>query len=87
MAVTAGGIRVDARSVHEDTPFGTVLQLKVWDPSYRPLSWDEIEAAFNEAHPGKWAVQFFPPADRIVNGKAVYHLFLLEQAPAGLDLR
>jgi len=29
----------------------------------------------------------FPPADRLVNGKAVYHLFVLGGEPTGLDLR
>ncbi len=72
---------------HRDSCLGRVLQLKVFAPDYRPLSWREACDAFNAAYPGRWAVQVFPPADRIVDGKAVYHLWVLPAEPAGLDLR
>ena len=66
---------------------GRVLQLKVFTPGYRPLGWSEVWEAFVAAYPGRWAVQVFPPADRLVDGKAVYHLWVLPGEPAGLDLR
>ena len=65
---------------------GRVLQLKIFEPGYRPLAWSEVWDAFSKAYPGKWAVQCFPPADRLVDGKAVYHLYVLAGVPHGLDL-
>lgn len=66
---------------------GTVLQLKVFAQDYRLLSWREVWEAFAAAYPGRWAVQVFPPADRLLDTKNVYHLFVLPGEPAGLDLR
>jgi len=42
--------------------------------------------AFAAAYPGRWAVEVFPPAERLVDGKHVYHLFVLSDRPEGLDL-
>lgn len=72
-----------------DSCLGRVLQLKVFTPDYRPLGWEEVWRAFTERYPGRWAVQVFPPEDRLVNGKCVYHIFALPlgTSPAGLDLR
>jgi hypothetical protein len=74
---------------HRDSCLGRVLQLKICAPGYRPLSWDEVHAAFVKAYPGQWAVQVFPPTDKVLNGKAVYHLWALEPGivPEGLNLR
>lgn len=72
---------------HRDSCLGRVLQLKVFAPDYRPLGWREVWDAFAAAYPGRWAVQVFPPADRLVDSKAVYHLWATEGEPAGLDLR
>jgi hypothetical protein len=72
---------------YRDSCLGRVLQLKVFAPGYRPLGWREVWEAFAAQYPGRWAVQVFPPADRLVDGKAVYHLFVTEVEPAGLDLR
>jgi hypothetical protein len=69
-----------------DSVLGPVLQIKVFAPGYRPLAWREVWDAFATAYPGRWAVQVFPPAGRLIDSKAVYHLFVCEQAPGGLDL-
>ena len=66
---------------------GRVLQLKVFDEAYRPLGWREVWEAFAARYPGRWAVQVFPPADQIVDAKPVYHLWLCEKEPWGLNLR
>jgi len=68
------------------TCLGPALQLKIFAPGYRPLSWREVWEAFARTYPGRWAVQVFPPADRLIDGKAVYHLFVLDGKPEGLDL-
>lgn len=71
------------------TVLGPALYVKIHAPGHRPLSWREVWDAFADRYPGRWAVQAFPPADRLVDGKAVYHLFVLEEGvtPVGLDIR
>lgn len=72
-----------------DSCLGRVVQLKVFAPGYRPLGWREVWEAFAAAYPGRWAVQVFPPAGALVDGKAVYHLFVLEAGtvPNGLTIK
>ena len=70
-----------------DSVLGPVLQIKVCTRAYRPLLWREVWDAFSAAYPGRWAVQVFPPADQLVDSKAVYHLFVCDGAPAGLNIR
>ncbi len=70
-----------------DSCLGPVLQLKIFEEGYRALGWREVWEAFAAAYPGRWAVQVFPPRERLLDEKAVYHLFVLPAAPAGLDLR
>lgn len=81
-------VQITERGVR-DSCLGAVLQLKVFAPDYRPLGWREVWEAFAAAYPGRWAVEVFPPAARLVDGKNVYHLFALPEgnSPAGLDLR
>jgi len=51
------------------------------------MLWREVWDAFAERYPGRWAVQCFPPADQLVDGKAVYHLFVCDESPVGLNIR
>jgi hypothetical protein len=78
---------LEARDEWRVTPLGRVRQIKIYAPGYRALAWREVWERFAAAYPGQWAVQMFPPADRLVDGKAVYHLFVCEDAPSGLDIR
>lgn len=68
---------------------GDVLQIKVFEPGYRPLTWREVWEAFAARYPGRWAVQCFPPAAELVDGKAVYHLWVMAEGanPEGLSIR
>ncbi len=72
-----------------DTPLGSALYVKVNAAAFRPLSWREVWDAFAARYPGRWAVQSFPPAGQLIDGKAVYHLFVLEPGyePAGLNIK
>lgn len=72
---------------YRDSCLGRVLQLKIFTADYRPLGWREVWEAFAEKYPGKWAVQCFPPADQLVDGKNVYHLFVCDTPPSGLNIR
>ena len=82
----AGEIQIVERG-RRDSCLGPVLQLKVWAPGHRVLSWREVWEAFSRAYPGRWAVQCFPPSDALVDGKAVYHLYVCDREPWGLDIR
>lgn len=72
---------------YQDSCLGRVLQLKIHDADYGKLGWEDVWNAFTDAYPGKWAVEVYPPKSAIVNGKNVYHLWVLESAPVGLTLR
>ncbi len=70
-----------------DSPLGEVLYIKMYAEGYPQLSWKECWKVFAEKYPGQWAVQMFPPVEQLVNGKCVYHLFVLENEPEGLNIR
>ena len=70
-----------------DTGLGRAQQVKVWSSGYPVLTWREVQEAFTAAYPGKWAVQVLPPASEVVDTKNVYHLWVLESEPDGLNLR
>lgn len=72
---------------YRESCVGRVLQIKVFAPEYRQLSWREVWDAFAAHYPGRWAVQCFPPAEQLVDGKNVYHLFVCDVPPSGLNIR
>jgi len=78
-------IKEDAET--RQTTLGTVRHIRMWAIDWKPLTWREQWEAFARAYPGKWAVQAFPPADQLVDGKAVYHMFVCDSAPEGLNIR
>lgn len=69
-----------------DSALGPVLQLKVFRSGYPVMTWREVWEAFTARYPGRWAMQMFPPREALIDGKAVYHLFVLDQCPQGFDL-
>jgi hypothetical protein len=86
LAASANDLVLTERNYRE-TSLGRALQIKIHAPGYRALSWRDVWERFAEAFPGKWAVQVFPPAEELVDGKNVYHLFVLDRAPEGLNIR
>lgn len=72
---------------HRESALGRVLQIKVFEEGYRALGWLEVWQAFSEKYPNKWAVQCFPPASELVDGKSVYHLFVCDVPPMGLNIK
>ncbi len=80
--------RLQIREIEErDTELGRALYIKVCAPGYPALNWREVWEAFDAAYPDRWAVQAFPPRDQLVDGKAMYHLFVLDHEPVGLNIR
>jgi hypothetical protein len=68
------------------TSFGWALYVKFRTEDYRPLAWSDVWAAFAALYPGRWAVQFFPPAEELVDEANIYHLYVLEDAPVGVSI-
>ena len=66
-----GGAVIVTERGYRASVLGRVLQLKVFEEAYRPLLWREVWDVFAARYPGRWAVQCFPPADQLVDGKAV----------------
>ena len=85
--VTSRGVIVDGVRGQVKTCLGTCLYLKVFTHDYRRLGWEEVWEAFSETYPDRWAVQVFPPREELVNGKNVYHLFVLPNAPTGMNIK
>lgn len=70
-------------------PWGEVARLKVYAPDYRRLSWLEVWQAFHETYPNRWALELYPPAEKLVDDAQVYHLWLLPEEwrpPDGMNL-
>jgi len=80
-------LTLEARDEITASRLGPVRQIKIFAPGYPPLQWREVWERFMVEYPGQWAVQMFPPEGSLVDGKAVYHLWVLENAPEGLDIR
>ncbi len=67
--------------------FGLVEYIKIRRFDEKPMSWSEVWAVFSDSYSGKWAMQFFPPAGSSVDHANIYHLFLLPEAPNGIDIK
>jgi hypothetical protein len=72
---------------YRHTSLGHALYIVISTPDYRQLSWSEVWEAFAARYPGRWAVQFFPPAEELVDERNLYHLFVLEEAPRGVNVK
>ena len=62
-----------------------LTHLKICTPDYQPLSWEQVWQAFVDVYPERWAIEFFPPTDDLVNDAHVYHLWLLPEEYAPPD--
>ena len=71
----------------KSTSFGDVLRIKIRRYDEKPMGWSEVWEKFSESYPGKWAVQFFPPKDELVDDANVYHLYVLSSRPQGVSIK
>ena len=51
-----------------------------------PMGFRELWEVFAYFFPERWAVQSFPPPNRLLDQANKYHLFIYEGAPDGIDL-
>jgi hypothetical protein len=72
---------------YRHTSLGMALYILIYTPDYRQLSWSEVWEAFARRYPDQWAVQFFPPAGDLVDERNLYHLFVLEETPRGVNVK
>ena len=68
------------------TDFGMVLYIKIRRRDGAPMGWREVWDKFSDLYPDRWAVQVFPPADCLVDEANIYHLFVLEREPRGMNI-
>ncbi|HRQ42349.1 MAG TPA: hypothetical protein PLD25_30910 [Chloroflexota bacterium] len=69
--------------------WGAVTHLKIYTADYKRLNWVQVWQAFTGVYPGRWAIEWYPPAEELVNDAHVYHLWLLPagwQPPAPMNL-
>lgn len=71
----------------KQTSFGWATYVRVYRNDDAPMSWREVWEAFQRVYPGKWACEFFPPASELIDEANVYHLYVLEEEPRGVNIR
>ena len=71
----------------KQTSLGLATYLRVFRNDDAPMSWREVWEAFARVYPGRWAVQFFPPASELIDEANVYHLYMLEEVPQGVNIK
>jgi hypothetical protein len=84
--ITSEGTIVDCRG-SQQTALGKAEYIKIFTFDYKPLGWEDVWRAFAEIFPGKWALEVYPPAKELVNGKNVYHLFVFPKEPEGMNIK
>lgn len=70
-----------------ETSFGRVTYLRIYRDDDQPMSWREVWETFSAVYPDRWAIEVFPPEAHLLDEANVYHLFMLEDEPRGLNIR
>lgn len=68
------------------TAFGDALYVRIHRKDMAVMGFRELWETFERLYPGKWAVQVFPPRDRLLDQANKYHLYVYDTCPSGLDL-
>ena len=71
---------------HQVTSLGDVLYIRISTPDKKPLSWKGVYETYARAYPTRWAVQFFPPLAELVDEENIYHLYVLDHEPGGVNI-
>ena len=69
-----------------ETVLGEAMYVRIHRDDMAPMGFRELWDLFAERYPGKWAVQVFPDANNLLDQANKYHLFVIDKAPAGLNL-
>jgi len=68
------------------TDLGSALRIVIQRQDKAPMGFLEVYDAFEEAYPGKWALQCLPPRTRFMDQANKYHLHVLDTQPGAFDL-
>lgn len=71
---------------HRETPLGPATLVRFQHRAGVPVGFRQLWEAFAETYPDRWAVQAFPPRDRLLDGANKYWLWVLNERPESLDL-
>ena len=71
---------------HVQTDLGVALYIRIRREGYGKLSWREAWEVFRRSYPGQWAVQFFPPEGDLVDDEDIFHLYVLDFVPSGVNI-
>ena len=72
---------------HRQTSFGVAEYIKIRRQDGKPMTWREVWETFSDSYPEKWAMEFFPPRDQLLDEANIYHLYVLDEAPQGVNIR
>lgn len=72
---------------YKKTSLGTALYIKIRRFDGKPMAWSELYQVYSDSYPNKWAVQFFPPVDQVIDEANIYHLYVLEDDPCGVSIK
>lgn len=90
MTVTPSDISTEDYDVllcdRRPTAFGVAEYVRIHRVDMAPMGFRELWEVFAYFFPERWAVQSFPPPDRLLDQANKYHLFVYAQAPEGIDL-
>ncbi len=69
------------------TSFGVANYIKIRRHDEKPMNWRAVWEAFASTYPDCWAVQMFPPASELIDEINVYHLYVLQDSPSGVNIK
>ena len=85
--LTAAYVQADGYGA--DSPLGWLERIYIQRYDGQRMTWSEVHAVFADRYPDRWALQWFPPEDRLVDEVNRYHLWVLPEgssAPGGMDI-
>jgi len=68
------------------TPMGEARYVRIHRSDKAPMGFRELWDVFARYYPSCWAVQVFPPRDRLLDQAHKYHLFVYDTPLSSLDL-
>lgn len=60
--------------------WGDIIQLEVRTADHQPVhNWQDLYAIKTALFPNRYAIEVYPPQDRLVDGAHAYHLWVLPE--------
>jgi hypothetical protein len=71
---------------HRLTDAGWCAYVRIHRLDMEKMGYRELWSVVQQLYPGKWAVQSFPPWDKLIDQANKYHVLVFERTPEGFDL-